>query len=151
MARFYALAAMGSCALLSAAPAAANSNDDWATASDVVRAALVVAAVGSPIVQDDGQGLREAGYSLLTCFSGQQHKCRSLPRLGSGVRIASPAPDFLRKINSMASAFGRNVWRQIFLARPLSPHCLQKNSDIWIEPDSGGGVPILSSIDGFLP
>lgn len=64
MARFYALAAMGSCALLSAAPAAANSNDDWATASDVVRAALVVAAVGSPIVQDDGQGLREAGYSL---------------------------------------------------------------------------------------
>lgn len=64
MAKSLTLAIAGACALMSAAPAAANSNDDWATASDVVRAALLAAAIGAPIIQQDGRGLREAGYSL---------------------------------------------------------------------------------------
>ena len=51
-------------ALMTAAPAQASSEDDWATASDVVRAALVVAAVGTPVVEEDWEGMRQAGMSL---------------------------------------------------------------------------------------
>lgn len=56
--------ALATAALVSAAPAQASSEEDWATASDVVRAALVVAAVGTPVIEEDWQGMRQAGYSI---------------------------------------------------------------------------------------
>lgn len=58
-----ALLAMA-CAFTVCSPAHASSEDDWATASDVVRAALMLAALGTPVVKEDWQGARQAGASL---------------------------------------------------------------------------------------
>ena len=49
--------------VLVAHPAAAGT-DDWATASDIVRDGLVLAALGAPVVQGDWQGLKQSGLSL---------------------------------------------------------------------------------------
>ena len=72
------LAALG---LLAATPAQAASEDDWATASDVVRAALVVAAVGTPVVEDDWQGVRQAGYSMGAAFLVTEGLKRTFPEM----------------------------------------------------------------------
>lgn len=72
------LAALG---LLAATPARAASEDDWATASDVVRAALVVAAVGTPVVEDDWQGVRQAGYSMGAAFLVTEGLKRTFPEM----------------------------------------------------------------------
>jgi membrane-associated phospholipid phosphatase len=112
MARLYPIAAIGACALLSASPAAANSNDDWATASDVVRAALVVAAVGSPIIQEDGQGLREAGYSLGATYlvtEGLKHAIDRRRPDGSG-NDSMPSGHTSMSFAAAATLQQRNGW-----------------------------------------
>jgi membrane-associated phospholipid phosphatase len=50
-------------ALFVATPARAG-QDDWATASDIGRGALVVTALGLPAVQGDWQGTKQAAFSL---------------------------------------------------------------------------------------
>jgi membrane-associated phospholipid phosphatase len=50
-------------ALLLATPAHAD-EDDWATASDIGRGALVVTALGVPAVQGDWEGAKQAAFSL---------------------------------------------------------------------------------------
>ena len=50
-------------ALFLATPARAG-DDDWATASDIGRGALVVTALGLPAVQGDWQGTKQATFSL---------------------------------------------------------------------------------------
>lgn len=50
-------------ALFLAAPAHAD-EDDWATASDIGRGALVVTALGLPAVQGDWKGAKQAAFSL---------------------------------------------------------------------------------------
>ena len=49
--------------LLAATPAHAG-KDDWATASDIGRGALVVTALGLPAVQGDWKGTKQAAFSL---------------------------------------------------------------------------------------
>ena len=68
-------------ALICAVPAQASNEEDWATASDVVRAALVVAAVGTPVVEDDWQGVRQAGYSMGAAFLGTEGLKRTFPEM----------------------------------------------------------------------
>ena len=50
-------------ALFVATPAQADEGD-WATASDIGRGALVVAALGLPAVQGDWKGTKQAAFSL---------------------------------------------------------------------------------------
>lgn len=50
-------------ALFLATPAQAG-NDDWATASDIGRGALVITALGLPAAQGDWQGAKQAAFSL---------------------------------------------------------------------------------------
>ena len=54
-------------AMAFATPAAA-SDADWATASGVVRTALVAAAIGVPAVDGDWQGTRQAVHSVGAAF-----------------------------------------------------------------------------------
>lgn len=49
--------------LLLATPANAD-EDDWATASDIGRGALVATALGLPAVQGDWEGAKQAAFSL---------------------------------------------------------------------------------------
>lgn len=49
--------------LLLATPANAD-EDDWATASDIGRGALVATALGLPAVQGDWEGTKQAAFSL---------------------------------------------------------------------------------------
>ena len=58
------LAALTPLALFAASTAHAN-NNDWDNASDIVRDALVIAAIGVPAVQEDWNGALQAGGSLL--------------------------------------------------------------------------------------
>jgi membrane-associated phospholipid phosphatase len=51
-------------AILLPATSAHASEDDWATASDIGRGALVVAALGLPAVQGDWEGAKQAAFSL---------------------------------------------------------------------------------------
>lgn len=69
---------LSAAALVCAAPAHADEKD-WATASDVVRAALVVAAVGTPVIEEDWQGMRQAGYSMGAAFLVTEGLKRSFP------------------------------------------------------------------------
>ena len=55
------------CALTLSVPAHADEGD-WATASDVVRAALVGAAIGVPVVEGDDDGAVQAGLSMGAAF-----------------------------------------------------------------------------------
>ena len=50
-------------AVLAATPASA-SEDGWATASDVGRNGLVIAALGLPAVEGDWQGVKQAAFSM---------------------------------------------------------------------------------------
>lgn len=51
-------------ALCFATPAMADEGD-WATASDIARDALVIAALGVPLVKKDGDGAVQAGLSMV--------------------------------------------------------------------------------------
>lgn len=63
------IGSVGAILLLSmpAAPAAA-SDEGWATASDVVRAGLVAAAVGAPAVDGDGAGAVQGAGSVAAAY-----------------------------------------------------------------------------------
>jgi len=52
---------------LAPAPAAAD-EQDWADASDVARTGLIVAAFGVPLLEGDGNGAKQAAYSLGSTF-----------------------------------------------------------------------------------
>lgn len=64
----FALALAAATALFSTTPASAN-EDDWATASDVVRASLVAAALGVPLVQGDENGAGQAALSVGAAYA----------------------------------------------------------------------------------
>lgn len=53
--------------LFVATPALAD-KEDWATASDIGRGALVVTALGLPAVQGDWEGAKQAAFSLGTAY-----------------------------------------------------------------------------------
>lgn len=55
---------VGAASLSVASPAWADSQNDWATASDITRDALVIAALGVPIAKGDTQGAIQAGGSM---------------------------------------------------------------------------------------
>jgi membrane-associated phospholipid phosphatase len=55
-------------ALFIATPARAG-EDDWATASDIGRGALVITALGLPAVQGDWQGTKQAAFSLGAAYA----------------------------------------------------------------------------------
>lgn len=63
-ARISILSLGAAASLCCATPAWADSRDDWATASDITRDALVVAALGVPIAKGDTQGAIQAGGSM---------------------------------------------------------------------------------------
>ncbi|MEK6542094.1 MAG: phosphatase PAP2 family protein [Pseudomonadota bacterium] len=63
---------------LAATPASANP-DDWDSASSVVRTALVAAAIGTPLIEDDDEGLRQSAYSLGTAFLVTEGLKRTFP------------------------------------------------------------------------
>ena len=44
-------------------------NDDWATASDIGRGALVVTALGLPAIEEDWKGVKQAGFSLAATYA----------------------------------------------------------------------------------
>lgn len=75
-----ALLPLSAAALACAAPAHADEKD-WDTASSVVRDVLVVAAVGAPAVQDDWQGVRQAGYSMGAAFLVTEGLKRTFPEM----------------------------------------------------------------------
>lgn len=56
--------ALAAPALLLAQPAAASSEDDWATASDIGRTALVAWSLGVPLVEGDTDGALQAAGSV---------------------------------------------------------------------------------------
>lgn len=63
----------------SAATPASASPDDWDSASSVVRTALVAAAIGTPAIEGDGEGLRQSAYSLGTAFLMTEGLKRTFP------------------------------------------------------------------------
>jgi membrane-associated phospholipid phosphatase len=65
-------------ALACAAPAAA-SDEDWGTASDVVRTALVAAAIGVPVVEGDDRGALEAAMSIGAAFLATEALKSTIP------------------------------------------------------------------------
>jgi membrane-associated phospholipid phosphatase len=58
------LAIVGLASTLFLATPARADEDDWATASDIGRGALVVTALGLPAVQGDWDGAKQAAFSL---------------------------------------------------------------------------------------
>lgn len=74
----YILVPMACTSAALAAPAQAD-EQDWATASTVVEIALVSAAVGTPVIEDDWQGVRQAGYSVGTAFVTTEVLKRTFP------------------------------------------------------------------------
>lgn len=65
--------------LLSVAAPACADPGDWDTASSVVRTALVAAAIGTPVVEDDDEGLRQGAFSLGTAFLATEALKRTFP------------------------------------------------------------------------
>ncbi|MEQ1725348.1 MAG: phosphatase PAP2 family protein [Sphingopyxis sp.] len=66
-----------------AAPARANPDDwgssDWDRASSVVRTALVAAALGTPLIEGDDEGLRQGAFSLGAAFLATEGLKRTFP------------------------------------------------------------------------
>ncbi len=64
MQRFHGIVLLACAPLALATTPATAGTDDWATASDIVRDSLVIAALGLPVAQGDLQGLSQSGLSL---------------------------------------------------------------------------------------
>ncbi len=75
-----AVTTIAAAALTIASPAAAN-EDDWAEASDVIRTALVIAAIGAPLVDGDTAGAIQAGASVGTAFLVTEGLKETIPSL----------------------------------------------------------------------
>ena len=97
--------------LLAASPAAAN-EEDWATASDIVRASLVAAALGVPLVQGDEDGAGQAVLSVGAAYAvtfGLKEAFPSLRPDGSD-RQSFPSSHTSTSFAAAASLQQRHGW-----------------------------------------
>lgn len=68
-------------ALLLAQPAAATSEDDWATASDIGRTALIAWSLGVPLVDGDTDGALQAVGSIGAAWLATEGLKRTFPEM----------------------------------------------------------------------
>lgn len=111
MCLYSAHAAIAAVALASASPALADARD-WDRASTAVEWALVAAAAGAPLLEDDRQGVYQAGGSVAAALLTSEALKRAIPetRPDGSDRYSFPSSHTAVSFAAAASLQQRQGW-----------------------------------------